>query len=99
MKVEKSRNWLSKNLFSPDQLGNPILLSIEAFEQEKSAKGYNRRIVGKHQNGKSYCFDIWGDTLNYLIDNLGDETDKWIGTKIKVMLVMRGDKELKNVTL
>lgn len=97
MKVSKVVNWLSKSLFQPQELGNPITLEIVNYEESESAKGTNRRLSGKHSNGKVYTFDIFGEVINGLIDTLGDDTDKWIGRKIQVSLLMRGDKEVKQV--
>jgi hypothetical protein len=99
MKVSKAINWLSKSQFQPQFLGNPIELTIQDYTEEENAKGINRRIVARHANGKDYSFDIFGDVLNVLIDNLGDDSDLWKGKKIRVMLVMKGDKEIKQITV
>jgi len=96
MKVSKPINWLSKGLFQPDKLGNPITAKIVNYEEEQSAKGTNRALSVDHK-GIIYRFDVFGEALNVLIDNIGDDSDKWIGRTIRVMLVMKGDKEIKKV--
>lgn len=95
--VTKAVNWLSKASFQPDKLGNPVTLTIESYEESQTAKGIDRLITGRHTNGKSYSFNIFGDVVNQLIDTLGGDSDKWIGKRIQVSLVMRGDKEIKTV--
>ena len=97
MKVSKPVNWLSKALFQPQHLGNPIELEITEYNESQTSKGIDRNVLGKHKNGRIYQFSVFGDTLGQLIDGLGDDSDKWIGRRIQVMLVMRGDKELKHV--
>lgn len=99
MQVTKVISWLSKSLFQQSELGNPIFLEIKAYEEEQGEKGLNRRITGKHTNGRSYSFDIYGDTLNLLIDELGGDSDKWMGRKISVMLVNSAGKEKKIVKI
>lgn len=99
MKVTKVTNWLSKALFQPQELGNPIHLEIVKYEETTTAKGINRRLSGKHANGKIYEFDIFGDTVGELIQTLGDDSDKWISRKIAVSLFLRGDKEVKVVKI
>lgn len=96
MKIEKPINWLSKNLFQVDKLGNPISAIIKDYEQEKTAKGINRRLV-VDVNGIIYKFDIWGDVVADLVDGFGDDTDFWKDKRIRIMLVMKGDKEIKKV--
>ena len=95
MKVEKVSNWLSKSLFQPQNLGNPITAEIIAYSESKGEKGINRRLLLKHANKKQYQCDVFGDTFNQLIDDLGDDTDKWIGRQVQVMLVMKGEQEIK----
>jgi len=95
MKLEKVYNWLSKSVFQPQELGNPASFEIVKYTETDSAKGINRRLLLKHKNGKQYQCDIFGDTLNDLIDGLGDDTDKWYGRFVSIMLVKRGDKEIK----
>ena len=97
MKISKVVNWLSKSLFQPTELGNPISLEIVNYEEVETAKGTSRRLSGKHITGKVYSFDIFGENVNQLIDILGDDTDLWKGTKIQVSLLMRGDKEIKQI--
>lgn len=99
VKVSKVVNWLSKALFQPQELGNPISLVIVGYEEEQSAKGINRRLSGKHANGKIYQFDVFGEIVNKLISELGEDSDMWINKRIQVMLVMKGDKEIKQITV
>lgn len=99
MKIEKVYNWLSKSVFQPQELGNPVSFEIVKFTETQSAKGPNRRLLLKHKNAKQYQCDIFGDTLNDLIDYLGDDTDLWTGKKVSVMLVKRGDKDIKQFKL
>jgi hypothetical protein len=96
-KVTKVTNWLSKSLFQPQNLGNPIELQLTEYHEEDGAKGTDRILIGKHANGKLYQFNVFGDNFNLLIDKLGDETDTWIGKKLRIMNVMRGDKEIKQI--
>lgn len=98
MKISKTRNWLSKALFNADSLGNPILLTIADFESEETPKGTTHRLVVTHESGKIFAFDVFGDALNSLIDQLGDETDTWKSRKIKVMLLKGTDgKDKKTI--
>lgn len=97
MKVSKPINWLSKRLFQPDKLGNPVQLEICGYIEEEGDKGKNRRLSGKYKDGKIYEFDIYGDAVGVLVDNIGDDSDLWNGRKIMVSLVMSNGKELKNI--
>jgi len=90
-------NWLSKALFQADKLGNPIILKISDYIEEAGSKGLNRRLSGLHNNGTTYQLDVYGDTIQTLIRDLGPDSDKWKGRMIRVMLVMKGDKEIKKL--
>lgn len=99
MIVEQPINWLSKAQFQPEKLGNPITLMVTGYAEEKGTKGVNRRITGLHINGTEYTFDVYGDVIATLLKDLGNDSDKWNGRYIRVMLVQKGDKDIKKVTV
>jgi len=101
MIVEQPINWLSKAQFQPDKLGNPVRLMISGYNEEKGTKGINRRLSGIHANGTEYAFDIYGDVIATLLKDLGNDSDKWNGKYIRVMLVenAKTGKEVKKVTV
>lgn len=92
MKIEKVYNWLSKAVF---QEMNPQVMEILAYTESETPKGTNRRLLLKSSTGGQYQVDIFGETVNELIEQLGDETDRWISRKVSVMLVKKGDKDIK----
>jgi len=98
MKVTKAINWLTAKMFQPDQLGNPIKVMIVDYYEEKGAKGMNRRLRVEHANKNIYEFDIFGSTMNGLIDLYGDDSEKWVGKNINVSLVKVGDKDTKRIS-
>lgn len=87
MIVSKPINWLSEIQFQPDKLGNPVTATIAGYEEEQGEKGTTRRLSVKHENGTTYKLDVFGDSLGSLIDGLGEDSDKWNGKVIQIMLV------------
>ncbi len=82
MKIEKKVSWITQAFANM----NPVFATIKRFKQIETDKGKEERIVVEI-NEKLYDWTIYGDTFNFLIDQLGDETDLWLQQRLKLLRV------------
>jgi hypothetical protein len=76
----------------------PMAAKIVNFEQIKSVKGpVNRVTIVNQQDQVEYVFDIFKDVQRSLIDQFGQETDSWIGKRIRISGEKKGDKFYKRI--
>jgi len=91
-KIERDANWLKSEQFN---LGNPLWFSITDVTQKEGKFGKQELTVfiKSDMDGEIYQSSVFGKNKNKLIDKLGDDTDKWIGKRVKILALTDTDKD------
>jgi len=91
MQATKQYRWLKKEDF---QRQNPLFLAI--IDVVKNPDKENDVLLQcKQESGDLLQFSIWGTPWNYLIDQLGGDTEQWKGRKFRLMQSSNDKGEVK----
>jgi len=82
VKAQKQYRWITAADFATN---NPIRGMLTGFFQGTSDKGKptNVALLKTDQHGLRQ-FELWGESMNALIDAWGDETDAWMGRRLEI---------------
>jgi len=94
VKVPDTQKWIADNFFIK---ANPLEAVIVTYRIGKNNYGRDESIVGFDNGTHIREMSVFGDNVERLILAFGDDSDKWIGKKVRLSQTVENGKKVRYV--